>query len=109
MKLRPKRWGHALAPSLHLKDEPLRQAQKMEAICRLADGAAADFKKIFSTIIVSSSFVGANLPKKGEARNDLNDILKAAYRAARFTRLLLAFSRRRPIIPPGRERARRVA
>lgn len=80
-------------------EERLLQAQKMEAIGRLAGGIAHDFNNILTAVMGYANLLGEELPDLGEAREDLEGIKKAAGRAANLTRQLLAFSRRQPAAP----------
>jgi signal transduction histidine kinase/ActR/RegA family two-component response regulator len=77
-------------------EERLLQAQKMEAIGRLAGGIAHDFNNILTAVLGYANLLGEELPEAGEAREDLEGIRKAAARATNLTRQLLAFSRRQP-------------
>jgi len=81
-------------------DEDLQQAHKMEALGRLAGGIAHDFNNLLTTIGGNASFLLELLPA-GEitTRQSLGDILAACDRAARFTRQLLAFSRKQVLQP----------
>lgn len=77
----------------------LRQAQKMEAVGRLAGGVAHDFNNKLSVILGY-----ADLAKEGNAPPDknrgyLNQIIKAATQSRDITRQLLAFSRQEMISP----------
>ncbi len=74
--------------------EDLRQSQKMEAIGRLAGGIAHDFNNMLAAICVAVESVLAESPANSEHRPDLETIRRAADRATRLTRQLLAFSRR---------------
>jgi PAS domain S-box-containing protein len=81
-----------------LEDE-LRQAQKMEAIGRLAGGVAHDFNNIL-TVINGSVHVALELAgEHPEMRRLLGDIHTAAERAATLTRQLLAFGRKQVLQP----------
>jgi signal transduction histidine kinase len=80
-------------------EERLLQAQKMEAIGRLAGGIAHDFNNILTAVLGYANLLGEELPDLGEAREDLEGIKKAAARASNLTRQLLAFSRRQPATP----------
>ena len=76
-------------------EEGQQQAHKMEALGRLAGGIAHDFNNLLTTIGGNASFVMELLPaEETTTREALTDILAACDRAARFTRQLLAFSRK---------------
>jgi PAS domain S-box-containing protein len=77
-----------------LEDE-LRQAQRMEAVGRLAGGIAHDFNNILTGIIGYAELALDRLHNRvGGANDDLEEIRKAALRAGALTRQLLAFSRK---------------
>ncbi len=75
----------------------LRQAQKMEAIGTLSGGIAHDFNNLLFIIMGYSKMLEDNVGKKGKAY--LEQINKAANRAANLTKGLLAFSRKQVINP----------
>ena len=74
-------------------EDQYRQAQKMEAVGRLAGGVAHDFNNILSVILGYVEMIGADLPKGDALGPDLAEIGTAALRARDLTRQLLAFSR----------------
>jgi signal transduction histidine kinase/CheY-like chemotaxis protein len=81
------------------RDDKLRQAQKLEAIGRLAGGVAHDFNNILTAILGYGELVLAQCDASDPRHEDVNEILKAAARAASLTRQLLAFSRREVMVP----------
>ncbi len=77
----------------------LRQAQKMEAIGRLAGGVAHDFNNMLSVICGYGEMARSKLNPHDPVFRDLEQILRAADRSADLTRQLLAFARRQAIEP----------
>ncbi len=79
---------------LRRAETQLLQAQRMEAIGRLAGGVAHDFNNLLTVITGASQLLLQSLPSGSEEHADAVDISHAATRAAYLTRQLLAFSRR---------------
>jgi PAS domain S-box-containing protein len=81
-------------------EEEFRQAQKMEAVGRLAGGIAHDFNNLLTVIGASSDFLLHDLRGQSTSLSeDVREIKAATDRAASLTRQLLAFSRRKLIQP----------
>jgi PAS domain S-box-containing protein len=80
-------------------EEQLNQAQKMESIGRLAGGMAHDYNNALGAIIGFTELALDEVASAGPLQNDLNEVLRAAKRAADITRQLLAFARKQTIAP----------
>ncbi|HWF40152.1 MAG TPA: ATP-binding protein [Candidatus Acidoferrales bacterium] len=75
-------------------EQALREAQKMEAVGRLAGGIAHDFNNLLMVIRGHAALSLNRVGSDGSLRRELNEILKVTDRAASLTRRLLAFSRK---------------
>jgi hypothetical protein len=80
-------------------EQQFRQAQKMEAIGRLAGGIAHDFNNLLTVISNFGDFVLQHLEPDTEVHGDMQEVMKAAGRAEALTSQLLAYSRHRPVVP----------
>jgi PAS domain S-box-containing protein len=80
-------------------EQQLRQAQKMEAIGRLAGGIAHDFNNLLMVISGYSEFLLERIGPDPALRGPAQEIANAAGRATSLTRQLLAFSRKQMLAP----------
>jgi signal transduction histidine kinase len=93
--------AHILGSAIgrHKTEAAFRQAQRLEAVGRLAGGVAHDFNNMLTAITGYAEMVKMSLGERDAMRDDLDEILKAAQRAAALTRQLLAFSRQQVLQP----------
>jgi two-component system cell cycle sensor histidine kinase/response regulator CckA len=77
----------------------LVQAQRLESVGQLAGGVAHDFNNLLSVILTCVGFAQRELPQDHPVREDVEEIGRAADRAAALTRQLLMFSRREVVTP----------
>jgi PAS domain S-box-containing protein len=87
-----------ISDRIKLEDQ-LRQAQKMEAVGRLAGGIAHDFNNLLTAIHGNAELMSHRVTKDPEMAAEVAEILHAADRAASLTRQLLAFSRKQVLQP----------
>jgi two-component system cell cycle sensor histidine kinase/response regulator CckA len=78
-------------------EEQFRQAQKMEAVGRLAGGVAHDFNNLLTVITGYSDMLLAGRDLKDSQRTALEEVRRSAERGGALTHQLLAFSRRQPL------------
>ena len=89
----------AAEEALRQSEEQLRQAQKIEAVGRLAAGVAHDFNNILTAITGHSELLLRSFSGDDPRRKHAEQIEKSAYMAAALTRQLLTFSRKQVIEP----------
>ncbi|HYC52807.1 MAG TPA: ATP-binding protein [Gemmatimonadaceae bacterium] len=94
--------------ALREREDQLRQAQKMEAVGQLAGGVAHDFNNLLTVINVHTDILLQDLPEADPRRQDVEEIGRAAARAASLTRQLLTFSRKQVVQPQVLDLARVV-
>jgi two-component system cell cycle sensor histidine kinase/response regulator CckA len=80
-------------------EEQLRQAQKMEAIGRLAGGIAHDFNNLLTAIRGNAELLQVRVRRDATLSSEVASIVQAADRAALLTHQLLAFSRQQNVVP----------
>jgi two-component system cell cycle sensor histidine kinase/response regulator CckA len=89
---------HDISDRVKLEDQ-LRQAQKMEAVGRLAGGIAHDFNNLLTAIRGNAELMSHRVKNDPAMLAEVDEILHAADRAASLTRQLLAFSRKQVLQP----------
>lgn len=87
------------AAALKKTEDLLRQAQKTEAVGKLAGGIAHDFNNALSVIMGCGGLVMQRLPTSDPNHEDVEEMCAAAQRAADLTRQLLMFSRQQVVVP----------
>ncbi|MBI4521985.1 MAG: response regulator [Gemmatimonadetes bacterium] len=92
------RVGYDITDRKRLEDQ-FHQAQKLEAVGRLAGGVAHDFNNVLTAIIGTADLLLMDADEGTSLHDDLFEIRKAAERAAQLTRQLLAFARKQVTQP----------
>ncbi len=80
-------------------EQQFRQAQKMEAVGRLAGGIAHDFNNMLGVIIGNAELAMAQVDPAQTIFAHMREVLKAAERSGELTRQLLAFARKQSVAP----------
>jgi PAS domain S-box-containing protein len=78
-------------------EEALFQAQKLDSIGLLSAGIAHDLNNLLGPILAYADFLRKSTPQGSAQQEDINEISRAAGRAAELVRQLLAFSRRQKL------------
>lgn len=76
-----------------------QENRRLESVGRLAGGVAHDFNNLMTAVIGYTELLAQSMPKGDPRRDDLAQIERAASRAGDLTQQLLAFARRRVIVP----------
>ncbi len=80
-------------------EQQFRQAQKMEAVGRLAGGIAHDFNNLLMVMRTYTEMLQDRLPEHDILRKNTEEVIKAVDRAAGLTGQMLAFSRKQILSP----------
>ena len=84
---------------VRLSEERLRQAEKLEALARLAGGTAHEFNNLLTMVLGYAELLQPTVALHDDSREYVEKIRAAAKRAAHLTRQLMAFGRRQTMNP----------
>ena len=90
-------------------EQHIRQAQRLDAMSRLAGGVAHDFNNLLTVVVGYSEFLLQQLPEDSPIREDIEAIGKAGTRASELTNQLLTIGRRQVVEPVVLDAQERVA
>ncbi|HVF32794.1 MAG TPA: ATP-binding protein [Acidimicrobiales bacterium] len=90
-------------------EQQIRQAQRLDAMSRLAGGVAHDFNNLLTVVVGYSQFLLQQLPPDSPIREDIEAIGKAGTRASELTNQLLTIGRRQVVEPVVLDVQERVA
>ena len=90
---------HQMEALLRRSEERLRQAEKLEAMGRLAGGLAHEFNNLLAMILGHAELLQPAVAAQETPRAHVEEISASARRAASLTRQLLAFGRRQVLLP----------
>jgi two-component system, cell cycle sensor histidine kinase and response regulator CckA len=90
---------HGAEQELREMEEKLRESRKMESVGRLVGGIAHDFNNLLTAIRGNTELVLMDMPAGTPARGDLEEVLRAAGRAALLTSQLLTVGRKQVVEP----------
>jgi PAS domain S-box-containing protein len=82
-----------------LADEQLRQAQRLQAVGKLAGGVAHEVNNMMTVVLGLGELALGSMPPDDPHLRDVRDMMKAGLRASEVTRQLLAFSRQQVLQP----------
>jgi two-component system cell cycle sensor histidine kinase/response regulator CckA len=82
-----------IALALEESQRQLKEAQRLEAVGRLAGGVAHDFNNLVAAILSYADLILESLPPGDKHRDDIEEIKRAGRHAAELTRQLVTFSR----------------
>src|SRR5262249_38022990 len=85
--------------SMQKLEEQFRQAQRMEAVGRLAGGVAHDFNNLMTAILGYAEILAGKIPATSPLQDEVEEIRRAGQSASELTRRLLAFSRKQLLEP----------